>query len=45
MLGANNSSQIEEFFTRGRHEDIDFFILVKAILVYQDKALEIIVID
>ena len=23
MLGANNSSQIDEFFTRGRHEDLD----------------------
>ena len=23
MLGAKNSSQIDEFFTRGRHEDID----------------------
>ena len=23
MLGARNSSQIDEFFTRGRHEDSD----------------------
>ena len=23
MLGAKNSSQIDEFFTRGRHEDLD----------------------
>ena len=23
MLGALNSSQINEFFTRGRHEDLD----------------------
>ena len=23
MLGARNSSQIDEFFTRGRHEDLD----------------------
>ena len=25
MLGARNSSQIGEFFTRGRHEDLDVF--------------------
>ena len=23
MLGARNSSQLDEFFTRGRHEDLD----------------------
>ena len=25
MLGARNSSQIDEFFTRGRHEDLDVY--------------------
>ena len=25
MLGARNSSQINEFFTRGRHEDLDVY--------------------
>ena len=40
MLGARNSSQIDEFFTGGSHEDI-----VKAFLFYRDKALEITVID
>ena len=25
MLGAKNSSQIDEFFTRGRHEDLDVY--------------------
>ena len=47
MLGAKNSSQIDEFFTRGRHEDLDekFMTLVKAILFYRDKALEITVIE
>ena len=25
MLGAKNSSQIDEFFTRGRHEDSDVY--------------------
>ena len=25
MLGAQNSSQIDEFFTRGRHEDLDVY--------------------
>ena len=27
MLGARNSSQIDEFFTRGRHEDLDVFYI------------------
>ena len=25
LLGAQNSSQIDEFFTRGRHEDLDVY--------------------
>ena len=25
MLGSRNSSQIGEFFTRGRHEDLDVY--------------------
>ena len=27
MLGAKNSSQIDEFFTRGRHEDLDNYYI------------------
>ena len=27
MLGARNSSQIDEFFTRCRHEDLDFYYI------------------
>ena len=27
MLGANKSSQIEDFFTRGRHEDLDVYYI------------------
>ena len=27
MLGANNSSQIDEFITRGRHEDLDVYYI------------------
>ena len=27
MLGAGNSSQIDEFFTRGRHEDLDVYYI------------------
>ena len=27
MLGAKNSSQIEEFFTRGRHENLDVYYI------------------
>ena len=45
MLGAPNSSQIEEFFARGRHEDLDVFLLVRIILVCLDGALEIAVIE
>ena len=30
MLGAKNSSQIDEFFTRGRHEDIDIYYISKS---------------
>ena len=27
MLGAGNSSQIDEFFTRGRHEDLEVYYI------------------
>ena len=27
MLGARNSSQIDEFFTRGRHEDLEVYYI------------------
>ena len=27
MLGARNNSQIDEFFTRGRHEDLDVYYI------------------
>ena len=27
MLGARNSSQLDEFFTRGRHEDLDVYYI------------------
>ena len=27
MLGDGNCSQIDEFFTRGRHEDLDVFYM------------------
>ena len=27
MLGARNSSQIDEIFTRGRHEDLDVYYM------------------
>ena len=26
MFGARNCSQIDDFFTRGRHEDLDVFL-------------------
>ena len=27
MLGARNSSQIDEFFNKGRHEDLDLYFI------------------
>ena len=46
MLGAKNSSQIDEFFLLEEDMKIWMFItLVKAILLYRDKVLETIVID
>ena len=33
MLGARNSSQIDEFFTRGRHEDLDVFYISQSYFV------------
>ena len=32
MLGARNSSQIDEFFTRGRHEDLDVYYISQSYL-------------
>ena len=45
MLGARNSSQIDEFFTRGRHEDLDVYYISQSYFFYRDRALEITVID
>ena len=44
MLGAKNSSQTNEFFTRGRHEDLDVYYISQSYFVYQDKVLETTVI-
>ena len=30
MLGAKNSSQIDEFFTRGRHENLDVYYIIQS---------------
>ena len=38
MLGARNSSQIDEFFRRGRDENSDVYYLSQSFLVYRDKA-------
>ena len=38
MLGAKNSSQIDEFFTRGRHEDLDvYYISQSYFALYKTK--------
>ena len=44
MLGDRNSSQIDEFFSRGRHERLSVYYNSQSFLVCQDKALEITVI-
>ena len=33
MLGAQNSSQRSDFYTRGRHEDLEVYFISKVILV------------
>ena len=45
MLGARNSSQIHEFLLEEDMKIQTFNILVRVIVVYLDKALEITVID
>ena len=45
MLGAPNSSQTDEFFTRGRHEDLDVYYISQSYFSLQDKVIEITVID
>ena len=45
MLEARNSSQMDELFIRDRHENLDVYILVRAVLVCPDKALERTVIE
>ena len=45
MLGAKNSSQIDEFLQEADMKIWKFIILVRVNLLYQDKVLEITVID
>ena len=45
VLGARNISQIDELYTRGRHEDLSVFTLAKVVLLHRDKALETLVVD
>ena len=45
MLGAKNGSQIDEFFTRGRHEDLDVYYISQSYFALPRQILEIIVID
>ena len=45
MLGARNCSQIDEFVIKGRHENLDVYYISPGYFAYQDKALEITVID
>ena len=45
MLGARNSSQIDKFFTSGRHEDLDVFYISQSYFGLPRQTLEITVID
>ena len=44
MLGARNSSQIDEFHTRGRHEDLIAFYVSQSYFSLPRQALEITMI-
>ena len=39
MLGAKNSSQIDEFFTRGRHEDLDVYYISQSYFPLQRQSI------
>ena len=45
MLGAKNISQIEEFFTRGRHEDLDVFYISQRFFALPRQSIRKTVID
>ena len=45
MLGARNSSQIDEFFTRGRHEDLDVYYISQSYLGLPRQIIRKTVID
>ena len=39
MLGARNCSQIDEFFTRGRHEDLDIYYISQSYFALPRKSI------
>ena len=39
MLGAKNSSQIDEFFTRGRHEDLDVYYISQSYFAFPRQSI------
>ena len=39
MLGAKNSSQKDEFFTRGRHEDLDFYYISQSYFAFPRQSI------
>ena len=45
ILGAQNSCPVNEFYARGRHEDLRVFYVSQSFLVYREKALEVTVKD
>ena len=45
MLGARNSSEIDEFFSRGRHEDLDVYYISQSCFGLPRQSIRITVID
>ena len=39
MLGARNSSQVDEFFTRGRHEDLDVYYISQSYFALPEQSI------
>ena len=45
MSGAQNNSQINEFYSRGRHEDLEVYYISQSYFALPKKVLETTVID
>ena len=45
MLGTGNGSKIDEFYTRGRHEDLGVFYVNQSYSALPRQSIEITAID